>query len=339
MRFANLSVKVLLAIVLSTSLGGLCVNADAQSFGQERFRSRSFDIALIGDLPYDAEEEAKFDNMIKDINRSKLAFVVHDGDFKSGSSLCSDEVFNQRYDLFQTFRHPFVFIFGDNDWTDCHRANNGSYDPLERLFKLREIFTQGDRSLGQRTIRLTRQSDAGDARYEKFRENVRWTYGDAMFVGLNLVGRNNNFGRTPEADAEYFERNEANLAWLRESFALVKDAGLRGIMIIIQANPQFELPRTNPGRAGFNDFLAALEEETLSFKRPVVLVHGDSHNFQINKPLYGSRSGRKIENFTRVETFGTPDVHWLRATIDWKDPNLFSFRQEIVEENLVNHQP
>lgn len=339
MRFAHQLTRVVLAVVLLTATGGLCVTADAQSFGQERFGARKFDIALIGDLPYDAEEEAKFDNLIEDINRSKLAFVVHDGDFKSGSSLCSDETFNQRFELFETFRHPFVFIFGDNDWTDCHRPNNGAYDPVERLFKLREIFTQGDRSLGRRTIRLTRQSDAGDPRYEKFRENVRWTYGDALFVGLNLVGSNNNFGRTPEANAEFFERNEANLAWLRESFAIVNDAGLRGIMIIIQANPNFELASTNPARAGFNDFLRLLEEETIKFKRPVVLVHGDSHDFQINKPLYGSLSRRKIENFTRVETFGTPDVHWLRATIDWRDPNLFSFKQEIVEENLVNHQP
>lgn len=123
---------------MSTSPGGLCVvttTADAQSFGQERAGVRKFDFALIGDFPYNKEQEIKFDNLIKDINRSRLAFVVHDGDFKSGSSLCSDEVFNQRYKLFQTFGHPFIFVFGDNDWTDCHRANNGSYDPVERLFQ------------------------------------------------------------------------------------------------------------------------------------------------------------------------------------------------------------
>lgn len=52
-----------------------------------------------------------------------------------------------------------------------------------------------------------------------------------------------------------------------------------------------------------------------------------------------TRSGRRIENFTRVETFGSPDVHWLRATVDFHDPNLFSFRPEIVKQNLVDHQP
>nr|QNO41811.1 hypothetical protein EABBNKNM_00026 [Methanosarcinales archaeon ANME-2c ERB4]QNO42734.1 hypothetical protein APGODIHH_00023 [Methanosarcinales archaeon ANME-2c ERB4] len=36
-------------------------------------------------------------------------------------------------------------------------------------------------------------------------------------------------------------------------------------------------------------------------------------------------------NFTRVETFGAPDVHWIRATVDVNDPNLFSFKQGFVD--------
>lgn len=313
----------------------------SDSFGddseREEERRQKFDFALIGDLLYSAEEEAKFPALIEDINEEKVSFVVHDGDLKSGSSLCSDSVFENRFALFQTFSDPFIFIFGDNEWTDCHRANNGGYDPLERLEKLRALFTRGDRSLGARTLRLERQSN--DPQYAKFRENVRWSYGKVQFVGLNVPGSNNNFGRTPEADAEYFERNAANLFWLRQSFALAAREGSRGILIVIQANPGFELPPSNPNRTGFNDFLAALEQETIAFKKPVVLVHGDSHNFQINKPLFGSVSRRRIENFTRVETFGTPDVHWIRGSVDPQDPNLFAFRQEIVEKNLVNHLP
>ena len=34
------------------------------------------------------------------------------------------------------------------------------------------------------------------------------------------------------------------------------------------------------------------------------------------KPLSGAKSQRRIENFTRVETFGNPDAHWLRVTAD-----------------------
>lgn len=328
----------LLLVLLLTGIFTLLSDESFGDSGKEGSKTPAkFEFALIGDLLYNAEEVAKFPSLIEDINQEKLAFIVHDGDIKSGSSLCTDEVFENRYELFQTFAHPFVYIFGDNEWTDCHRANNGGYDPLERLEKLRFIFTQGDQSLGERTLLLERQSN--DPQYIKFRENVRWIYGKVVFVGLNVPGSNNNFGRTPEADAEYVERNAANLVWLRQAFALAAQEKSRGIMIIIQANPGFELPSTDPNRTGFNDFLSALEQETLALKKPVILVHGDSHNFQINKPLFGSISRRRIENFTRVETFGTPDVHWIRGSVDPKDPNLFGFRQEIVEKNLVNHTP
>jgi hypothetical protein len=40
-----------------------------------------------------------------------------------------------------------------------------------------------------------------------------------------------------------------------------------------------------------------------------------------------------MKNFTRVETFGSPNVHWLRAFYDPKNPNLFEFKQQIVPEN------
>jgi hypothetical protein len=36
-----------------------------------------------------------------------------------------------------------------------------------------------------------------------------------------------------------------------------------------------------------------------------------------------------------VETFGSPDVHWVRATVDTRDPEIFSFEPEIVEENAA----
>ncbi len=323
---------VVLLAAIAVSVSSL---VQAQPTKQERVATPRFEFGLIGDLPYTSDQETQFLNLRDEINQSKLAFVVHDGDFKSGSTLCNNQAFTQRRELFQTFESPFIFVPGDNEWTDCHRANNGNYDPLERLAKLREVFFQGDQSLGQRTLRLTRQSE--EPQYRKFRENVRWTYGDAMFAGLHIVGSNNNFGRTPEANQEYAERNAANLAWMKQTFALAKTNNRKGIMLVIQANPNFELPPDAAERTGFNDFIAALEAEVIAFQKPVVLVHGDSHNFQINKPLFGSASKRRIENFTRVETFGSPDVHWLRAIVDPQNPNLFNFEQEIVAKNLVKH--
>jgi hypothetical protein len=126
-------------------------------------------------------------------------------------------------------------------------------------------------------------------------------------------------------------------------------------MIVAQANPRFETtwpeyvqqrymlaglgiksPETRRA-TGFDEFLAVLEKETVAFGKPVVYVHGDTHIFRVDKPLFGSTSRRTIENFTRVETIGYPDTHWVRATVDAKDPNVLSFRVELVKENKVKH--
>ena len=108
-------------------------------------------------------------------------------------------------------------------------------------------------------------------------------------------------------------------------------------MLLLQADPHFDLDATNRLRRGFNEFLSLIEKETLAFKKPVVFVHGDSHYFRIDKPLLGSKSKRRIENFTRVETFGFPDVHWIHVTIDENDPEVFIYRPRIVQQNLVKH--
>ena len=312
-----------ISVTLSTTLLSQAAPAPrANAAGNGRFT-----FALIGDMPYGPEGELKFPNVIADINADRtLAFVAHDGDIKNGSSVCSDEMFANRLDRFNEIAHPVIYVPGDNEWTDCHRANNGAYDPLERLGFLRSMFFATSQSLGQRTLTLERQSAL-------FPENVRWVVKSVMFAGLHIVGSNNNLGRTPEADAEYAARNSATLAWLHETFAAARQQEARAVMLVIQANPGFELAPS--ARTGFNDFLTALEAETITFGGPVVLVHGDSHYFRIDKPMIGTHSRRRVENFTRVETFGENDNHWLHVTVEPTSPNVFLFDQRIVAANLV----
>jgi hypothetical protein len=328
-RVIPLGVAIVLGATVAARDQGAAPRANAEGAGR-------FTFALIGDMPYGPEGDAKFPHLLADLNADRnLSFVVHDGDFKNGSSLCSDAVFLNRLDLFNQSAHPFIYVPGDNEWTDCHRANNGSYDPLERLALLRSLFFAGDHSLGARTLALERQS--ADPQFASYPENVRWVVHDVLFVGLHIVGSNNNLGRTPSGDLEYAERNGANLAWLRQSFELATANALKAVMIVIQANPNFDLPVTDVRRSGFNDFLAALETATIAFGGPVVLVHGDSHYFRIDKPMLGSRSRRRIETFTRVETFGENDNHWLHVAVEPVNPNVFVFDQRIVAANVVEH--
>jgi hypothetical protein len=96
---------------------------------------------------------------------------------------------------------------------------------------------------------------------------------------------------------------------------------------------------------GFHDLLSQLRDETIAFGKPVVLVHGDSHYFMIDKPLLDSQ-GRRVENFTRVERYGdhtfsahpewdTNDVHWVKALVDPQSRDVFAFQPQVVPANRV----
>ena len=264
-------------------------------------QSTRFEFGVIGDVPYLLDEEARVAAAVTNMNRSDLAFVVHVGDIQA--------------------------------------------DPLERLARLRAVFFPSADSLGQRKMTLTVQ--AAEPKHAKYVENRLWTHAGVLFVTVHIVGSNNNRGRTPEMDAEYTERNAANLTWLAQAFERAQREQAQAIVIFTQANPLFEttwsarqvrlylygLPVNIPQPrrpTGFDDFLAALEREVVAFPRPVVLIHGDTHTFRVDKPLVRTADTRLIENFTRVETFGSPDVHWIRVIVDLTDPGIFFFRPEII---------
>ena len=174
-----------------------------------------FVFAAFGDTPYSRDDEARFPDLIAEMNREPLAFVVHVGDFKAPDTRCDDALFLQRREWFEYSRHPFVFVPGDNEWTDCRRFSAGRYDPLERLRKLRELFHSGEESLGQLRIRLARQS-AG------YPEHARWRHGAAQFVTLNVPGGANNARHMPE---EFRDRNAAAILWLEQAFRLARGDG------------------------------------------------------------------------------------------------------------------
>lgn len=314
--------KSLIALGLWASLTLIAAPASAQpvSFG------------IFGDTPYSAWERANLPELIAAMDNENLAFVVHDGDIKNGASECTDAVFKDILSVFQASKTPLIYVPGDNEWTDCHRSNNGSYDPQERLNKLRKLFFTGDNALGQRKLALQRQSR--DPAFASYRENVRWEAGGALFVGLNLPGSDNNFYGTQHKDKhkdkddpspEFVARSAANKVWLAQAFAQARAKKLPGILVVIQANPEFESINKGKREPGYEAFVAQLLEETQAFAGQVVLVHGDSHSHQINQPMRDPVSREVVNNFTRVETFGFPFFGWVKATVDTRDPKVFQF--------------
>lgn len=291
-----------------------------------RLAAQPVAFGLFGDVPYTRWERAQLPALMAQMDAAGLAFVVHDGDIKSGSDDCSDATLQDILGLFQSSRTPLIYVPGDNEWTDCHRRSNGRYDPLERLARLRELFFQGEHALGGGALLLLRQSR--NPAYAPYRENVRWEAGGALFVGLNLPGSDNNYHGVPGQSApvpEFVARNAANRAWLAEAFEHARRARLAGVLIVVQANPGFVADRAGQGSPGYREFLAQLADETRRLARPVVLVHGDTHRFRIDQPLVDPVEGRTLRHFTRVETMGSPFMGWIRGTVDAADPQVFRF--------------
>ena len=321
------------------------MTASTSSAAQE-----TFTLGLWGDMPYASGDDAPaIPALLADLNASDIAFSIYDGDIKDGSSKCVAQIYSDAIAMFDGLKKPVVYVPGDNEWTDCHRTNNGGYDNLERLAYIRTTMFASAETFGQEKMTVEHQGKPG----EKFVENTRFSRAGAMFVTLNVPGSNNNkvngdkdctkkSARTPEQcaadNAEYAERDAANISWLKDTFAMAKKDGDKGVMVVLQGDLGFDIPETEdddesrlPDHDGYANFLDALIAETKAFDGQVVLVHGDTHFFKIDKPLLNLK--HMLTNFTRVETFGSPQIHWVKVDVDASTPNVFTFRPMIVKAN------
>jgi hypothetical protein len=283
----------------------------------------AYSFAVMGDTPYSAIEEQRMIWMIEDLNRLDLAFVVHVGDIKGGSrSPCTDELFETRKTQFNASGHPFIYMPGDNDWTDCRRKSNGSFDPLERLQKLRQLFFSDRTSLGARKLVLERSTACALRAGEECQcpglpENAQWEMNGVLSATLSIPGSNNNVGFDAASDREYRCRSAANRVWLEQLFRLGRNDRIKGLAVFIQANP-WQASRNG----AFDEFLQQISEGAEKLGKPVLFVHGDTHTLRIDKP-FRNKKNQTIGNLTRLETYGSPTVGWVKVTVDQNDPALF----------------
>lgn len=329
----------------------------------------NYAIGLWGDLPYsDVQALTGVPNLIADMNAQKLRFTVHDGDLKGGNAVpgsvtpttCSNALYAQSLAYLNALKAPAMFTPGDNDWTDCDRPSNGGFNSLERLEYQRRVFFSTPFSFGIKRLKQDVQTGApyclggpNGTDAVPCVENRRWMVGKVVYVTLNVQGSCNNLCDVAPNPAEFAARNAANIAWLREAFDEASRRSAAAVMIISQADPGFDAhswdaPNRDPKTLaqigtdpdGFQAYLLALREEVIAFRKPVAYVHGDSHFFRVDKPFLDPL-GRRLENFTRVETFGNNagngnnDVQWVKVTVDSKSREVFSYTPVIVPANRV----
>jgi hypothetical protein len=297
-----------------------------------------YTFAVIGDIPYGPTQIANFPNVVKQINADpNVQFVDHVGDIKNGSSVCSDEYFAQVKAQFDKFSDPLVYTVGDNEWTDCHRANNGAYNPLERLAKIRSVFfPKPGYTLGENPVKVTSQAAQG------IPEDVRYTRANVAFAALHIVGSNNSMAPwtgktapTPEQTAEVLGRTAAVIQSIRETFAQARDQHNKSVVLLTQAD-MFDPTVTDPTYAdyyAFQPIVQAIAQESASFDGPVYLFNGDSHVYNSDQPLAAGSKwlsfygvSKPVSNLSRVTIDGSTDVNnYLRVTIDPGSSNVLSW--------------
>ena len=299
------------------------------------------DLAVIGDSPYGAAQLIDFPNLVGHINADlKVRRVVHVGDIKNGSTRCDTSYFHNVASLFQGFADPLVFTPGDNEWTDCHRANNGAYDPLERLAVLRQTFyPQPGEALGGRNMRVFTQADVPG--FEAFVENQMWLESTVAFGLVHVVGSNNGrarwfgddmtgtkFDDPIRREAEVAARIAAATDWLERLFALATAENAAGVAVIMQADTW-----TGTARDGFTAVVRRLADLSRAFPGPVLLVQGDSHRYKVDAPLAAGDAGygvvEPVANLTRLVVEGETTREWLRLQVRPRQQPLFSWQRVI----------
>jgi hypothetical protein len=280
-----------------------------------------FSFAVIGDVPYGAAQVAAFPRWVDQINATPgLSFTIHVGDIKNGSSTCTNEYFDTIRTQFDRFTLPLVYTPGDNEWTDCHRTNNGTYDPLERLAAIRRtFFPTAGQTLGAHPMTVDSQAAQG------FPENVSLRRQGVEVATLHVVGSNNGLlpwpelgftSPTPEQLAEERARMDAAVAQVRQAFASARQRHDRAVALFTQADmfdPTYDV--TWADDSAFQPLVRELVAQSRAFDGEVYLFNGDSHVYNSDKPL---AAGSKWLDFYGVEG-SAPNL--TRVTVDGSNNN------------------
>src|SRR5262245_3887376 len=105
MKMRRLQVLVATAVAVIVPVSAVPGAAGAADAG--------YTFAVIGDIPYGADQIAAFPKVVAQINADPaVRWVDHLGDIKNGSSVCSDEYFQLIKSDFDQFQDPLVYTIG-----------------------------------------------------------------------------------------------------------------------------------------------------------------------------------------------------------------------------------
>jgi hypothetical protein len=358
--------KLLAAAALAAvALVPLIATADDDDDAMDRHSQGSITLAVTGDWPYSTILLNSAHFLIDSINSDpKVRLVMHVGDIHSGSMPCTGAGLNPQpagsnpgwnqgiFDLFERFNDPVVYTPGDNEWTDCQKTKElSSGAPLNELAAVRSVFFPNPgTTLGAQKRRVLTQAKKFNRVYPsdaQFVENVMWQESRVVFAMVNMPGSNNDglTWATPFTDEtararEAAQRTGAAIRWLQAAFSQAEEDDAKAVVIGLQADmwDPAAVVAGGDGLSNYTLFVHELANLSQHFRRPVLLINGDSHVLGSDRPLAdpGSATGKihgapAVPNLTRITVQGSTSApaEWLRLTIDPRTPEVFSWKNVV----------
>lgn len=265
------------------------------------------DFVVLGDMPYGEDQVQSLKQIGKKIGKATpdIDFVIHYGDLKSGGTPCTNGLMRAHLDaVFDLLPGRVFYTPGDNDWTDCDRPD-GELDELERLAWLRQQ-AFSDNTPDVAAWHVARQAD--------YPENARWQWHGLQFATLHIVGTENGRDEILSKDSDGGKahrqraldavdaRDGANLVWLNETFDRAVQADAAGVVIAMQSDPydvgkkwRGDTPCSTNKRTHCHPYLTFLRQLTVraaAFDRPVLLIHGSTNGYCLDRGFGGWQAPR-----------------------------------------------
>jgi len=212
----------------------------------------------------------------------------------------------------------------------------GYGDGLASLAILRKVFFAKAQSLGKRPRPLVRQADGSE--FKDMVENALWEHEGVTFGTVHVTGSRNNFYIQDEKlSREAIARNRANLAWIERIFSEAKEKDAKAVVIAMhasifedrQSQGEFSRKVIRDGESGPFFWVAwALRDQADRFGKPVLLIHGDFHEFIVDRPFLvsqGEFDAPRFANITRLQVYGSPELRAVRVSVDPDTPWVFGF--------------
>jgi hypothetical protein len=248
--------------------------------------NNSLVFSVMGDIPRSEAEKVILQEQIQQHNeRSQAQFVFHVGDIKSGKSPCYEDNYKLVAGYLKQMNVPVFIIPGDNEWNDCEHPDQ-AWNYWNKYFKR---FDQN----WEVSFEVQRQKN--------YPVNIAFVQNDVLFIALNMVG-----GRIHD-QAEWDKMLQNAVEWVNQQ--LQKKEVLAAV-ILAQANPD------DKHKLFMDQFLPIVK----SFRQPVLLIHGDGHEWIFDETW-------QVPNLMRIQVDKGGIADPLQVTVTGNKNKIFEFER------------